>query len=172
MLSGPRGCGKTHLTAGIAAGRAAAGLEAFRAFVPDLLDHLRSSFDPRSPDTYEDLFEEVKNAPLLLLDDLSLEDATPGAKNKLDQLLIYRYDQGLPLVITTLYTVPELEQESPALGSRLVDGSLVDTCYITAPNYRRQQRREVPAGKACPTRRRSGAGRPGGAGEQPMQRPC
>lgn len=154
-LSGPRGCGKTHLLAGIAARRAALGQEAFRAFVPDLLDYLRSSFDPRSPDTYEELFEEVKTAPLLLLDDLSLEDATPWAKNKLDQLLIYRYDQGLPLALTTLYTVPELERESPAIGSRMVDSSLVETCYITAPNYRRPQRRENPG--------KGGNGSPSGA---------
>ena len=136
-LIGPRGCGKTHLLAGIALGRSARGQPALRAFVPDLLDYLRAAYAPRSPDNHEELFAEIKNAPLLLLDDLSLVDATAWAKNKLDQLLIYRSDQGLPLVLTSVYSPEELHEESPALSSRLLDDSLTNLRLITAPNYRR-----------------------------------
>ena len=136
-LLGPRGCGKTHLLAGIALGRIARGQPALRAYVPDLLDYLRAAYAPRSQENHEELFAEIKNVPLLLLDDLSLVDATAWAKNKLDQLLIYRSDQGLPLVLTSVYSPQELHEESPALSSRLLDSSLTNLRLITAPNYRR-----------------------------------
>ena len=43
LLAGPHGCGKTHLSAAIIGDRIRAGEVAFFAFVPDLLDHLRST---------------------------------------------------------------------------------------------------------------------------------
>ncbi|GAI75364.1 unnamed protein product, partial [marine sediment metagenome] len=39
---------------------------------------------------YEEFFDQVRNAPLLILDDLGTQTATPWAKEKLEQLLNYR----------------------------------------------------------------------------------
>ena len=38
----------------------------FFAFVPDLLDHLRYTFSPDSRVTYDELFDRIKQAPLLI----------------------------------------------------------------------------------------------------------
>ena len=54
-------------------------------FVPDLLDHLRATYSPNSPVQYDQLFEQVKSTPLLILDDLGAETSTPWAKEKLYQ---------------------------------------------------------------------------------------
>ena len=73
----------------------------------ELMDYLRYTFSPESKVTYDRVFEEVKNAPLLILDDLGTESATPWAQEKLSQLLGHRYVAASPTVVTeTPPTVP------------------------------------------------------------------
>jgi DNA replication protein DnaC len=57
VLMGVIGCGKTHLAAAIANYRLKEGQPVKFLVVPDLLDHLRSTFSPESPVTYDQLFE-------------------------------------------------------------------------------------------------------------------
>ena len=64
--------------------------------VPDLLDHLRATFSPTSGATLDRVFEQVRTAPLLILDDLGTESATPWAREKLFQLFNHRYGAGCP----------------------------------------------------------------------------
>ena len=47
--------------------------------VPDLLDHLRATFQPGSAVSYDERFNEVRRARLLVLDDLGTQNATPWA---------------------------------------------------------------------------------------------
>ena len=109
IFIGPSGCGKTHLAAAIANERINCGYPAFFQGVPDLLDHLRSAFNPGSEMTYDELFDRVSNAPLLVLDDLGAQASTPWAKEKLDQLFNHRFNQELPTVITTSTPLEQLE---------------------------------------------------------------
>ena len=62
VLTGPYGCGKTHLAAAIANFRADQGHMLMFEVVPDLMDHLRATFGPRSTTTLDRRFEEIKNA--------------------------------------------------------------------------------------------------------------
>lgn len=137
VLTGPYGCGKTHLAAAIANYRADLGHLPMFVVVPDLLDHLRSTFGPRSTVTLDRRFEEVKNAQLLILDDLGTQNMTPWVREKLYQLFNYRYNAELPTVITT----PELKEEmDERLRSRMMDRRLSVICAITAPSYRGTER--------------------------------
>jgi DNA replication protein DnaC len=134
LLLGSYGVGKTHLAAAIAHAVIERGDVALMAIVPDLLDHLRATFGPSSDVTYDERFEQVRTAPLLILDDLGTEAATPWAKEKLFQLLNHRYQQRLPTVITSNHTLDELE---PRLASRLADRRLCQVIQIEAEDYRR-----------------------------------
>ncbi|MFK7802672.1 MAG: ATP-binding protein [Anaerolineae bacterium] len=129
--------GKTHLAAAIANHFATDGDAALFVVVPDLLDHLRATFNPKSAVTLDKRFNEVKTAPLLILDDLGTESATSWAKEKLYQLINYRYNAKLPTVITTSLTIEELDGR---IRSRLLDQSRCTYFVIEAPSYRGKPR--------------------------------
>jgi DNA replication protein DnaC len=133
IIIGTYGCGKTHLAAAIANYRATKGQPALFVVVPDLLDHLRATFNPQSTVTFDQRFEEVRRAPLLVLDDLGTESATPWAREKLYQIFDYRYNARLPTVITTATPIEELD---PRLATRMLDVSLCTNVAILAPAYR------------------------------------
>lgn len=116
VLLGPHGAGKTHLAAAIANRRLELGHPVFFSHVPDLLDHLRASFAPTSEVPYSELFEQVRDAPLLVLDDLAAHAVTPWAQEKLQQLVNHRYNARLPTVITT---AAELAEVDPYIRSRI-----------------------------------------------------
>ena len=118
VFIGPAGSGKTHLSAAIANERIERGSPVFFITAPDLLDHLRSAFNPESEISYDRLFEQVRNTPLLILDDLGTQASTPWAQEKLDQLLNHRFNYELPTIITT---ERRLEQLDERLRSRLGD---------------------------------------------------
>jgi len=132
LFTGTYGCGKTHLAAAIANHRVAQGHSALFVVVPDLLDYLRHTFNPQSTVTFYQQFEEVRRAPLLILDDLGTESATPWAREKLYQLFDYRYNGRLPTVITT---AKWLEEVDPRLTTRMLDANRCTPAPITAPAY-------------------------------------
>jgi DNA replication protein DnaC len=133
VFTGTFGCGKTHLAAAIANYRLAQGRPALFVVVPDLLDHLRATFNPASAVSFDKRFEEVRRAPLLVLDDLGTESATAWAREKLYQIFDYRYNARLPTVITTASKVDEID---PRLATRMLDISRCTPAPILAPPYR------------------------------------
>ncbi|OGO04558.1 MAG: hypothetical protein A2Y73_04980 [Chloroflexi bacterium RBG_13_56_8] len=133
VFTGAYGCGKTHLAAAIANYRVEQGLPVLFVVVPDLLDYLRAAYAPNSPVGYDERFEQVRNVPLLILDDLGTQHATPWAAEKLYQILNYRYNAELPTIITTNQSLDAMD---PRLASRLRDKELVHTIPIYAPDRR------------------------------------
>lgn len=121
VLVGPNGCGKTHLAAAIANDCVTRGVEALFLVVPELLDHLRDAYASNATEGYSELFALIREAEVLVLDDLGAQYTTPWAYEKLYQLINYRYNACLPTVITA-NTLAELDAR---LASRLDDGSLV-----------------------------------------------
>jgi DNA replication protein DnaC len=134
VLQGGYGCGKTHLAAAIAHQREESGDRVFFALVPELLDHLRATFAPTSDITYDKLFEHVRTAHLLVLDDLGSENGTAWAIEKLFQLFNHRYINRLPTVITT--NAGLMSHTDERIRSRLSDISLVRYVQIKAKDFR------------------------------------
>ena len=132
VMLGTYGSGKTHLAAAIANYRSGLGDPPLFVMVPDLLDHLRATFSPQSTTTFDRRFDEIRTAPLLVLDDLGTQSMTPWVREKLYQLFNYRYNAELPTVITTSDSLDEMDAR---IRSRLLDGKLCTIYAVTAPSY-------------------------------------
>ena len=132
IFMGSYGCGKTHLAAAIANYRASLGAPPLFIMVPDLLDHLRATFSPKSDVSYDRRFDEIRTSPLLILDDLGTQSMTPWVKEKLYQLFTYRYNAELPTVITTADSMEEIDAR---IRSRILDKRLCSTYLIDVPAY-------------------------------------
>ena len=130
VITGPNGSGKTHLAAAIADRCINEGPVVFFVHVPDLLDHLRASFAPTSDVSYSDLFDQVRNAPLLILDSLGSQSATPWAQEKLQQIFNHRYNAQLPTIVTT---ATELDELDPYIVSRLRSEGRIVAAGISTP---------------------------------------
>ena len=133
MFMGGFGTGKTHLAAAIGNYRKGMGDDPIFSVVPDLLDHLRATFSPTSNASYDEMFNRVRSAPLLILDDLGTQSATPWAREKLYQIFNERYNAKLPTVVTTSGSLEELDAR---IRSRMMDSRLCTVYAIIAPGYR------------------------------------
>lgn len=132
LLQGRYGCGKTHLAAAVANFAVDLGVPTLFITVPDMLDALRFAYhDPGA--TFEERFDEIRQAHLLILDDFGTQNATSWAQEKLFQIMNYRYINKLPVVITTNLDLNDIEGR---IRSRLQDPELVTRMQILAPDYR------------------------------------
>jgi DNA replication protein DnaC len=127
FISGPSACGKTHLAAAIANQQLKNNAPVLFITVPDLLDHLRAAFAPESELSYDRLFERVRNAPVLIMDDLGIQSGSSWAQEKLDQLLNHRYHNRLPTVITSEMTPDDMQER---WNNRFLDESLCQVFII------------------------------------------
>ncbi len=134
VFKGGYGCGKTHLAAAVANHRISMGHSALFISTPDLLDHLRAAYSPGATISYDQRFDQVRNTPLLILDDLGTQSNSEWAQEKLYQIFNHRYNAKLPTIVTTNQ---ELESIEIRIQSRMVDPSLVQIVHIAAPDFRR-----------------------------------
>jgi DNA replication protein DnaC len=135
-LFGGYGVGKTHLAAAIANEVLARDVQVIFAVVPDLLDHLRATFAPTSAVSYDQRFELIRTAPLLVLDDLGTEHTTPWAREKLYQVVNHRYNERLPTVFTSNLEPDEID---PRIYSRMCDPCIGSALVqISATDYRKR----------------------------------
>jgi len=163
VLTGPPGCGKTHLAVGILARRVEAWLNEWPEQYREVLRHpaeaawggetavatrpnlaLRFVVVPtlldrlRAAARYqepEDPLPALYEADLVVLDDLGREKATDWAHERLYVLVNERYNRVLPTIATSNLTVGELvDRGHDALISRLLEGA--DAVQIAAGDYR------------------------------------
>ena len=81
---------------------------------------------------FDKRFHEIVNVPYLVLDDLRMASATPWAKEKLFQIIDYRYLSRMPTVITSSETVEETDKR---LATRLLDRRLCKIFALEARSY-------------------------------------
>ncbi len=129
VIHGSSGAGKTHVAAAIANRCIERGQPALFVVVPDLLDHLRAAYKPDSELAYDVLLEQVRTAPVLILDDLGTQSTTPWAQEKLFQILNHRYNAQLPTVVTTNLALERIDERQ---RMRLTDPAIARVYYVEA----------------------------------------
>ncbi|MFZ3071019.1 MAG: ATP-binding protein [Anaerolineaceae bacterium] len=133
LLMGKYGSGKTHLAAAIANQAVSMGVSTLFLTTPDLLDWLRSAYSDSGDGSFEERFDEIRNIPLLIMDDFGSQSSTAWAQEKLFQIINYRYTNNLATVITSNYQLSDFEGR---IRSRLMDPEMVTRVDILAPDYR------------------------------------
>lgn len=121
VLTGVPGSGKTHIAAAIANRAIERGTAALFLTVADLLDQLRASYADDAEVPYERLLEQIRTAPLVILDDLDAYSDTPWAREKFYQVVSHRFSAALPTVFTCDRAPEEIDDR---LGARLTDPAL------------------------------------------------
>ncbi len=144
-LTGPKGCGKTHLGYACAIAFAASEWEARYFTAGALVNVLHSAINPDSEEGVESLVKYMSNVHLLVLDELGQTTVDNWALGQIEELLGARYE-GLKLTILLSNLEPTgnygLKGWSGRLYSRLQDRSvcrLVD--MVDAKDYRPRLRR-------------------------------
>lgn len=149
-LHGPTGVGKTHLAVAIANGLIAKDVKVTFWNVPDLLDRLRHTYSSDNEASFYQMFDNIRNAELLILDDFGSQNMTDWALEKIYQLITHRHDRVMPTVITSPYILWENannrhldrmidKQQWEAICSRLNDSSIVTERLMMAPDYRNRR---------------------------------
>ena len=109
-LYGNFGCGKTYLISALFNELAKKDIKSTIIYFPELLRSLKASFG-NTDDNYEERFDQVKEANLLLLDDIGAEKLSDWARDEvLGVILQYRMEEHLPTFFTSNLSLKELEE--------------------------------------------------------------
>jgi DNA replication protein DnaC len=108
LLMGDPGCGKTHLA--VAAFRAvmAKGFEGLFFDYQNLLDRIKSGYDPASNSGDKEAYRVVMETEVLLLDDLGAHRVTDWVEDTVTSVITSRCNQKKPLIATTNLIDPEM----------------------------------------------------------------
>lgn len=101
-LHGNFGCGKSYLISAMFNEMAKKGIKSAIVFWPEFLNDLKQSFNSEYKNEFKDKYNEVKKAPLLLIDDIGAESITAWSRDEiLCPILQYRMDEKLPTFFTS-----------------------------------------------------------------------
>lgn len=122
-LWGNVGAGKTHTATAIANELIERHfVTVMFVSVADVAARVKKTFDSTQKDQDESLFEDMKKAELLVLDDLGMEKPTDWLKEQLFLVINERYEKQMPIVVTSNQSLEDLAKAHfPQVASRLVE---------------------------------------------------
>lgn len=141
ILCGAAGCGKTHLASaivnkiisdliinqadaeetgrmnGIMNSRVQRYAPAIFASTVEFLSEIKSTYNTDGEST-QNIIGKYKTSQVLILDDMGTENVSEWVREKMFEVINYRYGEEMPLVITTNKTPEELNKD---YGQRIFD---------------------------------------------------
>lgn len=138
FLTGSSGLGKTFLCSAICHSLAANNIVPLYLVFSDLISDMRASFQHNRGDS--DLLDMARQAPVLILDDLGAENVTEYVISRLFDIINYRRNERLPLVISSNLSLAEIPRAySERIASRIVEACQPVMLY--GADIRGQQRK-------------------------------
>lgn len=130
MLSGSYGTGKTHLAAALAIDLINKGIPVIFGTLISLLGKIRQTYSEswKQEDELE-ILEAYSTVDLLIIDDLGKERVSEWSLEKLFSIVNTRYENNLPIVITTNYNIDTLIDKLTINKNSDVAESLVSRLY-------------------------------------------
>lgn len=124
VLQGTPGTGKSHLLHCVVNQAREQGRVAVYAPMPDVLDYLRATFNPKNEEVYDDRWRLLVECDVLALDELDEFNATEWAKERFLRLIDERWrNRDRLLTVVALNGDPALLL--PKVASRLMQGRVL-----------------------------------------------
>ena len=133
VISGPYGVGKTHILRAINTALSPICVYISSADIEDMIHKYRKQ------DELGDLYDYLRSAPILLIDDLGIEYGGPLFRSMMDRVIDGRLKRfpDKPTVIATNIATKDLGGYIERTGDRLMDLSKVERAFIAAKSYRK-----------------------------------
>ena len=134
ILIGNNGVGKTHLACSIANKLIENGTPVIYGTLINLLAELRNSYDIDKNISEMEIFKLYENVDLLIIDDLGKEKPSEWGLEKLFTIINSRYENNLPVIITTNYNQNSLMERLSLNGeiepAKSIISRLYEMCYL------------------------------------------
>lgn len=134
ILIGNNGVGKTHLACSIANKLIENGTPVIYGTLINLLAELRNSYDIDKNISEMEIFKLYENVDLLIIDDLGKEKPSEWGLEKLFTIINSRYENNLPVIITTNYNQKSLMERLSLNGeietAKSIISRLYEMCYL------------------------------------------
>ena len=101
LLIGDTGTGKTHLAVAALRSIIGKGFQGVFFDYQNLLDRIRSGFDPNSGSSDREAYREALEAEVLLVDDLGAHRVLPWIEDVVTAIITHRCNHRQPLIATT-----------------------------------------------------------------------
>ena len=158
LFIGDPGTGKTHLAAAVLGELISRyGCEGVFFDYQQLLDKIRSGYDPHSGSSAREAYQAVLDCQVLLLDDLGAHRVSDWVEDTITSIITHRCNQKKPLIATTNLRDESVDGAMPSSpGAQVVRGPylserlgararsrLFEMCRIVstrgAPDYRKRR---------------------------------
>ncbi len=139
FITGGAGTGKTHLAAAIANFLLRGLTPVVFADITRLLSSLKATFTEESTNSEQQLIDELCRVELLVIDDLGKEKPSQWVEEKLYTIVNARYEDYKPIIITSNYSLEDIEARLENSGEAIVS-RLMEMCKglkMNGPDYRK-----------------------------------
>jgi len=141
FVSGGVGLGKTFLLSAICNSLSDAHIPTLYVVFSDLIAAIRDSFNPDSSQSESRIMAAAKEARVLILDDLGAEHVTDFVTNRLFDIINFRCNHSLPLVVSSNLGAPQIaELYGPRIASRLME--MCEPVTLVGEDIRWQKQRQ------------------------------